>query len=136
VFFPCAKGIWQARSIYPNVKPKYISKGKLSECVYNITDVSEWCTICEGPINALSVPHGVAVFGKNISETQFMLLTSKFKRAIIAFDFGAEREADAAKELLSKYMEVSILRFESEKDCNEIGYTEMERRIDEHNKDR
>lgn len=131
---PIAKDTWQARAIYPNVKPKYLSRGTLVEYVYNIENVKDYVVICEGQINALSTPHGVAVFNKHISDTQLMLLTSKFNHAIIAFDYGAEKDAKKAKEQLAKYMKVDILKFEDERDCNDLGLEVMKRRIYGYNK--
>src|SRR3990172_6003496 len=120
---------WQARAIETNVHPKYISYGSISNYLYNLENVKDWVVLCEGPINALSVPHGVASFGKNLSTTQFFLLTNRFKKVIIAFDFGAEKEAKKIEEALKPFVEVAILKFEDERDANDVGYEEMEERI-------
>lgn len=122
---------WQGRTIYPNVIPKYLSYGSLSNYLYNIEYVKDWAVLCEGPINALSVPHGVASFGKHLSKEQFFLLTNRFKKVIICFDFGAEKEAKELAKALQQFVEVKILYFEDKRDCNDLGRKEMERRINE-----
>lgn len=124
---------WQARSI-DDSKPKYLSWGKVSEYVYNADDeyaghAWNYAVVVEGPINALSTPHGVALFGKNLSHTQFLILTHSYDTIYIALDYGAEKDTEEIAERLDPYVKVMIIEFEDERDANDLGWAVMEQKI-------
>lgn len=122
--------LWQARTILKEEEPKYLTCGEKTEYIYNLDCVKDYAVVVEGPINALSTPHGVAVFGKDLSDTQFLLLTHKYDTIYLALDYGAERWRDKMQERLEPFVEVKIIEFEDEKDPNDLGPLEMERRIE------
>ena len=145
--------VWQARSIN-NSKPKYLSWGNVSEYVYtpfsygtehihfipgeNKNDFTyggrvivekKWAVILEGPINALSCPHGIALFGKSLSCIQFLTITHSYDIVYIALDHGAEKEIQEIAEKLKPYVEVKIITFEDERDANDLGWEVMLQKI-------
>lgn len=128
VFFPFGEDYWQARSI-DGKKPKYLTYGRTSEYVYNAEEVEDFAVILEGPINALSTPHGVAIFGKALSRTQEYILTFKYKRLIVALDYGAEKEAKEMQKRLANYVKTDIIYLEDERDANNLGWDYMEEKI-------
>jgi len=137
LFFPVFEGdklvSWQARSI-DDSKPKYLSWGKVSEYVYNASDEyagHKWnyAVVNEGPVNALSCPHGVALFGKSLSHTQFLILTHMYDTIYIALDYGAEEKMEEIAERFSKFVEVKIITFEDERDANDLGWDVMKQKI-------
>lgn len=136
---------WQARSIN-NKKPKYLSWGNVSEYVYNAsgnlkahplctiivptkTDKSPWAVILEGPVNALSCPNGIALFGKSLSQTQFLTITHLYDTIYLALDYGAEEEMREIADRLNPYIEVKIITFEDKRDANELGKAVMKEKI-------
>ena len=136
VVFPVWSGedlvMWQARTVEEGVRPKYLSSGRKSEVVYGFEDAEDYCTLTEGPFDALSSPNGVCVFGKDISEIQHRLLTSKFRTIYWALDpdtQGSKRE-EALKESLKQLVEVIDVPLEEGVDPADLGMEEMKRRID------
>ena len=111
---------WQARSIV-NANPKYISWGKVSEYVYNIKS-TDWAVLCEGPINALSCPNGIAIFGKSLSGIQEFMIVSVYKKIYLALDYGTDKEREKIKNKLKRYIEVIDIKFEDKRDINDLGY--------------
>jgi len=84
--------------------------------------------LCEGSFDALSTPHGIAVWGKSLSDTQLKLILSKYSLIYIALDLDAEKERRDIIEKLGKYIEIIELKWDSHKhkDIAEIGYRKME----------
>lgn len=121
--------MWQARDITGIEEAKYISWGKKSEYIYNLDHVEDYAVVCEGPINALSCPHGVAVFGKDLSDTQLLLLTHKYDTVYLALDYDARYWRDRMQEKLAPYVDVRIIEFEDDRDPNDLGWDYMKRRI-------
>ena len=88
--------------------------------------------LCEGPLDALSSPNGVALFGKDISNIQFKMLVSKFEKLYWALDGDTTRQKkiEEFKHNLGLYLEVIDIPMESHEDPNTLGIEEMQRRID------
>lgn len=123
--------MWQGRSI-DNSKPKYLISGNVSQYLYNFETVDNWAVLCEGPFDALSTPHGIALFGKNVSRIQFNMIISKYNKIYWALDKDTRKDKKLIliKKELENSIEVIDLDFD-EKDPCDVGYEGMERLIDE-----
>ena len=115
------------RGIYEGMQPKYLTIGQKSEGVFNYENVEDFACICEGAFDALSVPHGVAILGKDISVAQINLLLAKYNRVYITLDMDAQ--AEKSKQELYKtfthYIQTQILTWAGEKDPAGVGYKGM-----------
>jgi len=119
---------WTARSI-SNAEPKFLSSGKKSNFVYNINDTVGWATLCEGPLDALSCPNGIAIFGKHPSEIQLKLIISKFHTVYIALDGDAVKDRKKLVKILLPYVKVKEVDFGKDEDPCSVGFEEMVNRI-------
>lgn len=132
MWHPSISGViicWQGRAIVPDIKPKYLTCGIKSEYVYEYDSVEEWAVLCEGPIDALSTPHGIAILGKCLSKFQIDMIGSKYLRVYWFLDKDTvnEKKVVEQKKELAKYVSVIDIPFENGdgKDANEIGYDKM-----------
>ena len=127
--------MWQGRSI-DGSNPKYLTSGNVSQYLYNFDSVDDWAVICEGPFDALSTPHGIALFGKNVSRIQFNLIISKYHTVYWALDKDTRKDKKLkdVKEGLQKSIKVIDLDFD-EKDPCDVGYKGMKELIDGLHKD-
>lgn len=93
----------------------------------------DWCVITEGPLDAARFPnHGLAVFGKFVSDLQALLIAGHFKRALLGFDtdiHGRKACAKAEKQLAQRG--VRTVRFfpgdtptESKHDIGDMDYAD------------
>ncbi len=134
VVFPITKGdtilFWTARSVSDQILPKYISSGKKSHFVYGLDEIEgDWAVLCEGPIDALSVPNGIAIFGKHPSDVQVRLISSRLKILYIALDGDADRSIIYKK--FPRTIKLREVELNGDEDPNSVGREEMERRIRE-----
>lgn len=120
---------WQGRAIDDEIKPKYLTHGLKAHYIYEYDNVKEWAVLTEGPIDALSTPHGIAIFGKCLSDQQIGMIGSKYNRVYWMLDkdtLGDDR-VKAQKNKLRAYTfveEIPFSPFEG-KDAGEIGYERM-----------
>lgn len=124
--------IWQGRAIEDWIKPKYLTWGPCSQYLYNFEYVTDkWGCITEGPVDALSVPNGVALFGKDMSDIQMSMIVSKFDKVYWCLDGDTknQKRVNANKDKLRNFIEVVNVPLAKDEDCNSVGYEEMERRI-------
>jgi len=135
VFFPVYSegkvAMWQGRSI-DDSKPRYLSHGNVSHYLYNLEyTTDDWCTLCEGPFDALASPNGVALFGKSISEVQSMILTSKFKTIYWALDGDTSKQKRVAeqKHNIKQFVKVIDVPMGVDEDPSSIGMEGMKEKI-------
>ena len=121
--------VWNARAIDDDTKPKYLTHGEKTKYVYGLEEAKDWAVLCEGPMDALSSPNGIAIFGKYISDTQFSLIASKYKKIYWALDWDVrgQKNIEEQKKRLGKYVELIDLKLEQ--DANNLGMKEMKRRV-------
>ena len=112
---------WTARSTIGAI-PKFLSSGRKSNFVYNINEATGWAVLCEGPLDALSCPNGIAIFGKHPSDTQLKLIISKFHTIYIALDGDAIKERQNLIKVLSPYLKVKEVEFGKDEDPCSTGY--------------
>lgn len=116
--------VWNARAV-DDTKPKYLTHGEKSKYVYGLEETKDWAVLCEGPMDALSSPNGIAIFGKYLSDTQFSLIASKYRKIYWAMDFDTrgQKNVEEQKKKLSKYVEIIDLKLEQ--DPNSLGKDKM-----------
>lgn len=119
--------MWQGRTIYKKVKPKYLIMGPCSQYLYGFDEAEDWAVLVEGPIDALSCCNGVALFGKSISDRQFQMLSSKFKKIYWCLDGDTigEKRIEKQKKKLKEFVEVIDLKLPKHKDANDLGMEAM-----------
>ena len=136
VFFPVWDGgkviAWNARTIEQGITPRYLTWGNISTCIYNSENVADWAVLTEGPFDALTSPHGICTFGKNISSLQFDLMVSKYNRIYWAFDKDTanDKKLKETKQKMRRFIEVVDLDL-PQKDPNSIGVEGMIRLLKE-----
>jgi len=122
---------FQARAIKEHMKPKYLTaKGtKLGQIVYGVSRLKgESCTITEGIFDSIRFSNGVAVFSKNITDSQFSKLL-KFRQIFIAFDKDAFHEVVCAGlKFYARGKEVNVVVFDA-KDPAEVGTIDSMRTV-------
>ena len=116
---------WQARSI-DETNPKYLSYGKMSQYVYNATADNKEAVICEGPISALSITGGIALYGKNISKIQRLIILHLYNKVYLAVESGAEKEWEKIKRVLSPHIPVISIIYPIGTDPNDYTVEENE----------
>jgi len=106
VIIPIEDNFWQARSLYPFLKPKYMNPEVTSrELLFNsrALDLYKEVVICEGAFSSMAVgDNSVALVGKNpTAEKLDRLRQSRVKHFIVTIEEGAQRSmvtlADALK---------------------------------------
>lgn len=117
---------FQARSINKYELPKYknptkemLGKGK-SEIVFNLENQGKETILHEGFLNAISVkPHGIAIFGKSISDCQIhKILNHGIEKITVFLDYDALKEALNICQTFINYglqVKLAVLK---ENDCN------------------
>ena len=121
---------WTARAIN-GAEPKYLSSGQKSKFVYGIDRAKGWAVLCEGPLDALASPNGIAIMGKIPSAIQLSLIASRFSTVFLAIDGDAPKERLELKRQLQRYLTVKEVYLEADEDPASLGIREMESRIRE-----
>jgi hypothetical protein len=108
-------------------KPKYLNtEGTKGQHIYRLEAMSfsPSIVICEGAIDALSVPGGVAIFGKVLSKHQFAKLRKTLQRSThiyVGLDHDAKKEAVDLCGVLSTYFnKVSLVMIPEGEDLNSM----------------
>lgn len=123
--------MWQARTVEPGKKPKYLSSGPKSQYVFNLENAEDYCVLTEGPFDALASPNGVCIFGKHPSDIQLRLLLAKFDTIYWALDPETQGEIklEETKKTLKRYIKVIDVPLTGTEDPSSVGFEEMHRRI-------
>ena len=119
---------WIGRTIIKGQKPKYIFQRntKPHHYLFNIDSALSYpqIFICEGIFDALSVPGGIAIMGKEASNVQvakILTLIDENKPIFVALDADAQQEAeDLALKLAMCRPNIYLVGYRNCKDMNEV----------------
>lgn len=122
--------VFNARAVRKDDKPKYVTAGSKEKYVYRFDLFDSWSTLTEGPLDAHSSPHGIATFGKGISEYQLRLIASKFSTVFVAYDPDAPKARhDTYYALKDAGVDTYLVYLPKGYDPNKLGLAEMTQRI-------
>ena len=130
VIIPIEDGYWQARAIFPFLKPKYVNPETESrhvlfnaDAIYNYKEV----VICEGAFSAMAVgPNAVALIGKTVTKEKVeRLKISKVEHFIITIEDGAGRTMVTLADALKGYgKQVTVWQYEHGDPADSDEFTE------------
>jgi len=115
VVIPMEKGFWQARAIYPFMKPKYISpNAQAYDVIFNAAalELYDEVAICEGAFSAMAVGENAVGLLRNKATSGQVdrFINSGVRKFIVVLDAGAERMAVALGRALMRGGKCAELR--------------------------